>query len=100
MARIVKGFYVRLVIIIILWLAHVFFEGAGTAFPDNSESISITYWAGIIYLMYFSFYLMRLKCNSCGEPVIYKTVYFSGWRLPKSHCSNVEKNCSYVLINS
>lgn len=90
MARIVKGFYIRLAVMVLLWLMNVIF-GSDTSFDDGLENVSISYWVGIGYFAYFSFYLMRLKCNSCGEPVIYKTVYFSGWRLPKSHCSKCGK---------
>ncbi len=90
MARIVKGFYIRLALMVFFWLIHVIFS-SDSSFEDGLENVSITYWVGIVYFVYFSFYLMRLKCNSCGEPVIYKTVYFSGWRLPKSHCSKCGK---------
>ncbi|MCE2571103.1 hypothetical protein [Motilimonas eburnea] len=90
MPKIVIGFYLRLVMMVMLWLLHVIF-GSDASFANGMEKVSITYWLSISYFAYFCFYLIRLKCNSCGEPVIYKTVHYSGWRLPKSHCSRCKK---------
>ncbi|GDY28035.1 hypothetical protein AHAT_39250 [Agarivorans sp. Toyoura001] len=90
MTRMVKSFYFRVMILIVLYTANALFGDEGS-FQSSLETVSITYWVAIGYLAYFGLYVLTLKCNDCGEPVIYKSVNPSGWQLPTNCCSECGK---------
>ena len=85
-----KGFYIRLAILIVMLLVHLFTEN-GAKLSDGLHNISPGYWVVISYFMYFCFYVVTLKCKECNEPIIYKSINPSGWRFPKSTCGNCGK---------
>ena len=87
MSKMEKGFYVRLAILVLAILVHVITDN-GNNLKDGPQNISMGYYVAIAYLMYFCFYILTLKCKECNEPVVYKSINPSGWRLPKSTCSN------------
>ncbi len=85
MTKTEKGFYIRALILLVLVIYQTFIEGDKYTIADV-EGFSVSYVIAMAYFIYFCVYILTLKCMSCGEPVIYKSVNPSGWTLPGSKC--------------